>query len=42
MKKVFVVFLVFAALGATAVWLWYSNSTTTRQLAYEKEVAQLR
>jgi hypothetical protein len=42
MKKVFVIFLVFAALGATAVWLWYTNSTTTRQLAYEQEVAQLR
>ncbi len=42
MKKVFIVFLVFAALGGVAVWQWYDSGINQRQVRYERDIAKLR
>jgi len=42
MKKVFIVFLVFAGLGGVAVWQWYDSGINQRQVRYERDVAKLR
>jgi hypothetical protein len=41
MKKVFVVFLMFAGLGGVAVWQWFDKGTNERQVRYERDRAQL-